>query len=140
MSRAGSPDTIRLGPRQTLTVLSSDTAALELECTWTPGDAPPTHWHPSQHEHFEVLEGELTVVVDGDRRALGVGDVLDLPPRTAHAMWNAGPDRCRASWRVTPAQRTEEMFRFLATGPGPLGKASLVWRFRNELRLGRPRG
>ena len=140
MSAAGSPGTIRLGPRQTLTVLSSDLAALEMECTWTPGNPPPTHWHPSQHEHFEVLEGELTALVDGDRRALRMGDVLDLPPRTAHAMWNAGPDLCRASWRVTPPQRTEEMFRFLANNPGPLARASLVWRFRHELRLGRPRG
>jgi quercetin dioxygenase-like cupin family protein len=140
MSAAGSPGTIRLGPRQRLTVISSDPAALELECTWAPGDPPPTHWHPSQHEHFEVLEGELTVLVDGDRRLLRTGDVLDLPPRTAHGMWNAGPNLCRASWRVTPAQRTEEMFRFLASDPGALAKASLVWRFRHELRLGRPRG
>jgi len=140
MDTPGGAGAIRLGPQQTLTVLSSDATALELECRWTPGDSPPTHWHPTQHEHFEVLEGELTAVVDGERRFLRVGESLDVPPRTAHSMWNAGPAPCRATWRVTPAQRTEELFRVLASGPGPLGKIALVWRFRHEVRLGRPRG
>jgi len=132
-------DTISLGPRQTLTVLSSGPEALELECEWQPGTPPPTHWHPSQHEHFEVLEGELTVVLDGDERLLRAGGVLDVPPRTTHRMWNAGPERCRASWRITPAQRTEHLFRTMATNPGPLGKLGVLWRFRHELRLGSPR-
>ena len=136
---AGARDTIRLGPRQTLTVLASGPDALELECAWQPGTPPPTHWHPRQHEHFEVLAGELTVVVDGDQRVLRTGEVLDVPPRTAHRMWNAGPHACRATWTVTPAQRTEELFRTMATNPGPLGKLGVLWRFRNELRLGSPR-
>ncbi len=135
----GQPETIRLGPRQTLTVRSSTPEALELECEWQPGTAPPTHWHPRQHEHFEVLDGELTVVLAGDERVLRAGDALDIPPRTAHCMWNAGPGTCRATWVVTPAQRTEEMFRFMAGGPGPVSKASVLWRFRDELRLGTPR-
>ncbi|KRE41383.1 cupin domain-containing protein [Knoellia sp. Soil729] len=139
MGTPAGPETIRLGPQQTLTVLSSDATALKVECRWMPGDPPPTHWHPTQHEHFEVLEGELTTVVDGERRVLQVGESLDVSPRTAHSMWNAGPGPCRATWRVTPAQRTEEMFRALASGRGPLRKAALVWRFRRELRLGRPR-
>ncbi|GGB67070.1 cupin [Knoellia flava TL1] len=131
--------TIRLGPRQTLTVLSSTPDALELECVWQPGTPPPTHWHPTQHEHFDVLEGELTVVLDGDQRVLAAGDALDIPPRTAHRMWNAGSDPCRASWTVRPAERTEELFRTMARRPGPLAKLGVLWRFRNELRLGSPR-
>lgn len=137
---APEPEQIRLGPRQTVTVLSSTPEQLLLECTWQPGDPPPTHWHPSQHERFEVLEGELTVVVSGDERGLREGDVLDVPPVTAHRMWNAGRPPCRATWAITPAQRTEELFRTMAAGPGPLAKAMMVWRFRHELRLGRPRG
>ena len=135
----GAHDTFRFGPRQTLTVLSSSPGALELECSWQPGTPPPTHWHPAQHEHFQVLEGQLTVVLDGDERVLRPGDVLDVPPRTSHRMWNAGPDPCRATWTVTPAQRTEELFRTMATNPGPLAKLGVLWRFRNELRLGSPR-
>ena len=131
--------TIRLGPRQTLTVLSSTADALELECEWQPGTPPPTHWHPTQHEHFEVLEGELTVLLDGDQRVLAAGDTLDIPPRTAHRMWNAGSDPCRASWTVRPSERTEELFRTMAGNPGPLARLGVLWRFRNELRLGSPR-
>lgn len=133
------PERIRLGPRQLLTVRSSTPEVLELEGEWAPGTPPPTHWHPHQHEHFEVLDGELTIVLAGHQRVLRAGEQLDVPPRTAHRMWNAGPDTCRATWVITPAQRTAEMFRFLAGNPGPLSRASMLWRFRSELRLGSPR-
>lgn len=138
----GLPDmAIRLSPQQTLDVVASSPAVLELEATWQPGGTPPpTHWHPHQAEHFEVLEGELTVRLGSvEPRVLAAGETLDVPPRTAHAMWNAGAAPCRASWRVTPAQRTEEMFRAVERSRG-LGKVRLIWTFRNEFRLGSPRG
>lgn len=37
------------------------------------GKPPPSHFHPGQDEHFEVIEGTLTVRVDGDQRELGPG-------------------------------------------------------------------
>ena len=68
------------------------------------------------------------------------GSSFDVPPRTAHAMWNAGAEPCRATWRVTPAQRTLELFRTMGSGPSAVGKAAALWRFRREFRLGSPRG
>ncbi|HEU5486926.1 MAG TPA: cupin domain-containing protein [Microlunatus sp.] len=134
-------DQLRLNEHQTLRILASGPERLELESTWAPGGTPPrTHWHPSQHEHFEVLGGELTVEVDGQpARTLGVGESLQVPPRTAHRMWNAGPVVTRASWRVTPAQRTEQMFRTIAGGLNPVSAVLLLWRHRGEMRLGSPR-
>lgn len=131
---------IRLSPSQTVEVVASDPAVLVLGATWQPGGKPPpTHWHPHQAEHFEVLAGELTVRLgDAEPRVYAAGETLDVPPRTAHAMWNAGSTPCRASWRVTPAQRTEDLFRAIERSSG-LGMLRVLWTFRNEFRLGSPR-
>jgi quercetin dioxygenase-like cupin family protein len=126
-------DVVRLGPHQTLRVLASGPEALELEAEWTPGSAEPVaHVHPSQDERFEVLEGELAVIAgDGERRTLTAGETLEIPRGTVHRMWNAGDRPARATWRVTPALRTEEMFRTIASG----GVPDFLERFSAEFRL-----
>ena len=127
-----SDDTIQLGPNQTLHVRSSAPEALELEAEWTPGSTePPPHFHPNQDEHVEILEGELTVVIDGEQRVLHAGDVLDVPRTTVHKMWNTGDGNTRASWRVTPRLKTEEMFRTIASG----GAEDFLERYADEFRL-----
>ena len=131
-------DTIRLSGSQTLRVLSSGPDVLRLESTWTTSPKPPPmHWHPRQTELFEVLEGEITVEwADLPLHVLTEGDILDIPPRTPHRMWNASPTVARASWTVTPPLRTEEMFRFIEGGTGGLRGLRLVWTFRDEYRPG----
>lgn len=131
---------IRLSESQTLRIVSLTEDALEIESSWQPsGSPPPTHWHPHQHEHFEVLEGQLTVRLAGDELVVPAGETLHVPPRTAHSMWNAGTVPCRASWKVTPPLRTAEMFRAVHAAGGLLDKVRMLWRFRNEFRLGSPR-
>ena len=51
---------------------------------------PPVHIHRSQHERFEVLQGEATVQVREERHALAVGDSLVVPPGIPHTWWNSG--------------------------------------------------
>src|SRR4051794_27664322 len=125
-------DVIKLGPNQTLFVRESTPEVLAMEAEWTPGSTePPPHYHPNQDEHFEVLEGELTTVVAGEQRVLHAGDVLDIPAGTAHRMWNTGDGTTRATWRVTPRLKTEEMFRTIASG----GVEDFLERYADELRL-----
>jgi mannose-6-phosphate isomerase-like protein (cupin superfamily) len=135
-------DEIRLNASQVIRVVSSSPDALELESRWdSGGKPPPTHWHPNQAEHFEVLEGCLTVRVGEDApRTLDPGDVLDVPRRTPHSMWNAGDVPARAAWRVSPSLRTEEMFRYIERGMSPLRSLGMLFRFRHEFRLGRRGG
>ena len=92
-------------------VVRDDPEALEVEGTWGPnGSPPPKHFHPSQDERFEVLEGMLTARVDGEERELGPGDVLEIPRGAVHQMWNAAGVPAKATWRTSPAGRTRQWF------------------------------
>ncbi|WP_168217973.1 cupin domain-containing protein [Occultella kanbiaonis] len=128
---------IALSPAQVLQVRHHSAEALELESIWQPGEPPPRHWHPHQREEFEVLEGELTVELGrAEPRVLGVGQKVTISPRTPHRMWNAGPGQARASWRITPPQRTLEQFRFMAQGTALPRAVRMLWAFRHEFRIG----
>ncbi|WP_109474437.1 cupin domain-containing protein [Ornithinimicrobium cavernae] len=129
---------IALSPVQELHVRQHTADLLEVESVWQPGEPPPRHLHPRQQEEFEVLEGRLTVELGGaGPRLLTAGETVVVPPRTPHRMWNAGPETARASWRVTPALRSLEQFRFIAGGTGPPRALRMLWTFRHEFRLSR---
>ena len=134
-------DILKLSDTQTLELRRSDSDAVEVLSTWQPSTKPPPlHWHPNQRERFEVLSGELTVRLgDDEPRVLRQGNVLEVPPRMAHQMWNAGPGDVSATWTVTPALRTEEMFRYIDAGLGVVRKVGLLIKFRDVFRLGSPR-
>jgi mannose-6-phosphate isomerase-like protein (cupin superfamily) len=90
-------------------IVRLDDELLEVEARYR-GDAPlaPSHYHPSQDEHFEVLEGTIHALVGGDERWFGEGDAFDIPAGTPHQMAAEGPTRIR--WEVRPALRTAEFF------------------------------
>jgi quercetin dioxygenase-like cupin family protein len=93
------------------TAADSGGELLEVEAEWALGKHKPLrHSHPSQDEHFEVLEGELSVKLGGETRKLQAGDTVDVPRGVVHAFWNSGGTIARAKWQVRPAQRTEEFF------------------------------
>ena len=134
---------LHLSAAQTLRVLHETDSELAVESTWTPGDPPYTHWHPHQQETFEVLEGELTVELGKEpARVVAAGERVQIPARTAHRMWNAGPGQTRARWTITPPGRTLAMFTRIDDGGGGslFRQLTLLARFRDEFRLGSPRG
>lgn len=137
-----STDEIQLGD-ETLTVVSRSDAELVLDATWEPGaTAPPPHFHPKQDERFEVLAGSLTVVIDGTTRVLEAGNRLEIPRGTPHRMWNPADAPAHARWTVSPALRTEELFRALAAIGGrnasPPAAARVLADHRDEIRLALP--
>jgi len=125
---------------------------LEMEAEWKPVAAhkPPAHFHPLQDEHFEILAGELTVVLDGETRILRAGDELDVPRGTRHSMWPSGGEVTRASWQIRPALRSEDFFAAVARlraagktskhgGMIDLPAAGLIFQaFPDEFRLAWP--
>jgi len=107
-------DKLTLSPVTQLTIVSSTDEALEVEAVYAPGgSAPPNHLHPSQDEHFEILEGAMQVRLGEEPSELSQGDQLDVPRGTPHTMWNAGDGPARTRWITRPALRTEVWFRTL---------------------------
>jgi quercetin dioxygenase-like cupin family protein len=94
------------------------------------GGLPPEHYHPNQDEHFEVLEGAVRTVINGEERRYGAGEEFDVPAGTPHQMAGDGP--ARLHWEVRPALRTAEFFeRAYSDDPGE----DFLKTFANEFRL-----
>ncbi len=95
-------------------------------------EPPPPHYHPSQDEHFEVLEGSIALRVGHEHRTVPAGESFDIPRGTEHTMGPAGgPAKVR--WEVRPALRTEE---FLTQMPEEFSdRLAWIQRFAEEFRL-----
>jgi quercetin dioxygenase-like cupin family protein len=105
---------LKLTPHESVVVRSSTPGLLEVEATYRAGgSAPPPHLHPSQSEHFEVLEGILRTEVEGEDRELRAGDTLDVPRGAVHRMWNPADAPARVRWQTSPRGRTENWFEQL---------------------------
>jgi quercetin dioxygenase-like cupin family protein len=110
---------------------------LEMEASYT-GEAgmPPAHLHPKQVERFEILEGSMRTIIDGEERLYKAGESFEVPVGTSHQMAAEGPARTR--WQVRPALRTAEFFeRLFGSGPDSareLGEPFFA-EFDEEFRL-----
>jgi len=109
-------DTYRLTDHETLHVTRREPDLLECEAVYaTAGKLPPPHRHPAQKEHFEVLEGRLRTIVEGEERVLAVGETIDIPAGAAHQMGAADGAGARVRWQTMPPLRTEEWWAALST-------------------------
>jgi quercetin dioxygenase-like cupin family protein len=64
--------TLTIRPTESVTVRENTPEMLEVEANYgSASREPPKHYHPSQDEHFEVLEGSIRVRAGDDQRTLG---------------------------------------------------------------------
>jgi len=107
------------------------------------------HFHPGQHERFEVLDGIMGYRCADDRGELRVGGSVAVPPGVVHDWWNAGDGDLRARVTVVPPGRFAAMIaavwglavvgRTNAKGmPGPVDAALLAEAFGDEIVFARP--
>lgn len=132
------------------TAEDSGGALLEMISTYAPHSThPPAHYHPFQYEHFTVLEGELTVRLNGKTIILKPGYSIGVPKDAVHSMWNASDQPTVVRWKVTPALETEYFLEALMnlsnegrtddTGkPALKDTAQLMQRYSQEFRLAKP--
>ena len=78
------------------------------------------HLHPALVERFTVLEGELTMKLDGQTSVLREGESAVIEAGTWHDWWNAGGRDARARVEITPGERFAQMIETLF-GLGRLG-------------------
>ena len=131
---------------------SEDTggALLEMESTYhSQSKEPPPHYHPYQEEDFTVIEGELTVRIDGKLRKLTAGDSLHIRKNQVHCMWNASDRKTTVNWQTRPALDTEYLLETI-TGlardgktnkdgrPNILQVALMTSKYSDSFRLAKP--
>ena len=80
---------------------------------------PVRHRHAQMTDAFYVLEGELAFDLDGERRVLGPGSFVLVPPGLVHTFANPGPAPARFLNIYQPAgneQYLKEAVRRMAEG------------------------
>ena len=71
------------------------------------------HLHPALVERFTVLEGELTLKLDGQTSVLGEGESTVVEAGAWHDWWNAGDRDARVRVEITPGERFAHMIETL---------------------------
>ena len=98
---------LAVGPSEVLIKATGEDTAGSLflsETTLAPGvDGPPEHVHQTLHDMFYVLEGALTMRIDGETHELQPGAFVCVPPDTPHAISNRGSGPARFLNLATPA-------------------------------------
>lgn len=92
------------------TAAESDGQIFEASWTGAPGAGVPAHTHPSQQVRFEVVDGALRVVTDGDERVLGPGEVAVIPAGVEHRWENASDAPARGVFQLRPAGMADFVF------------------------------
>ncbi|HEX4519858.1 MAG TPA: quercetin 2,3-dioxygenase [Gaiellaceae bacterium] len=114
--------------RMTVKVGAAETgnAFSQIETDDPRGGATPLHVHHNEDETFYVLEGEITVLVDGERIDLAASDFAFAPRGIPHA-YIVTSDRARMLTTLSPGG-LEELFVELGTpvlGTEPPATAAL---------------
>lgn len=94
------------------------------------GEQVPNHYHALQDEHFEVISGKLTIILDGKTQILTQGDKITLPKNKPHNHFNNDKETVVFIQSVTPAldfdYLLENIIGLTIDGKMPNGKAGLV--------------
>lgn len=75
-----------------------------MERTLPPGGRrPPPHRHTNCSEAYFVLDGRVSVIVEGEEQIVGPQGFVLVPRGTAHTFGNAGEDQARLLVMHAPA-------------------------------------
>lgn len=94
------------------------------------GELVPNHIHALQDEHFEVVSGKLTIVLDGKKQILTQGETITLPKNKPHNHYNNDSETVVLIQSVSPAldfdYLLENIIGLTIDGKMPNGKSGLV--------------
>jgi mannose-6-phosphate isomerase-like protein (cupin superfamily) len=119
---AGQGQLIEIGPtRNWIKLSASESGGLvgAVEMDLGPGfPGPPPHRHLEIDHLWYVVEGQVDIVVDGDRSVIGPGDFAFVPHGVPHAFANPRAERARLLEVDTP-RTLEAYFAELASAIAP---------------------
>ena|SRR5690554_6479726 len=94
------------------------------------GPLVPKHYHRFQDETFEIISGQLTILLDGQTSILSAGEKITLHKNVAHNHYNSGDAPVTYIHTVTPALDFDYLIETLtglaASGKSKDGKYGLV--------------
>jgi mannose-6-phosphate isomerase-like protein (cupin superfamily) len=100
---------------QAIRFIETDGNSLEIQSTYLPFSVePPIHYHPFQDEYIQVVEGELTIRMNGEINVYRQGSLIHIPKNIRHSTWNSGFRETIVNWRVEPAMDTAVFLRTMA--------------------------
>lgn len=106
-------------------VAADGSKTLELEVWVDPTGGVVPHIHPTFEERFEVLDGEVTFWVNGERLPTRAGETAVVPPGARHTYRNTSRAPAHMVTRVSPPE--PELQGFLEDAAA-LGRAHLYTR------------
>jgi mannose-6-phosphate isomerase-like protein (cupin superfamily) len=80
------------------------------EATLAPGQATTRHHHARTEEIYVILEGRGEMEVEDDRRTVGPGDAILIPPGARHQIRAAGEGELRLLCCCAPPYSDEDTF------------------------------
>jgi mannose-6-phosphate isomerase-like protein (cupin superfamily) len=80
------------------------------EATLAPGHTTRLHYHARTEEIYAIVAGAGEMEVDGDRRAVGPGDAILIPPGAWHEIRAGGADELRFLCCCAPPYSDEDTF------------------------------
>ena len=86
---------------------------------------PPPHIHPAQVEEYEVIEGRLGVIVEGEKQTIGPGQSASVPIGALHTFSNDTDGTIRVRNWHRPAKEFEEYIERINRALGELGAKSV---------------
>jgi mannose-6-phosphate isomerase-like protein (cupin superfamily) len=78
-----------------------------------PGHVLSLQSHEHRREHWKVISGVLTVVLDGERRSLRAGEDVRVPKGSIHCMANLGRQNVVVQEVQTGICREEDITRYM---------------------------
>jgi quercetin dioxygenase-like cupin family protein len=96
-----------------------------------PGGGPPPHVHSREEEGFYVLEGEITLTVNGERVVAAAGTFANMPVGTPHSFKNESSQPARMLISIAPAGLEKMFFEFGV--PLPEGSTTALPPTKDEI-------
>ena len=84
-----------------------------------PGTFVPPHIHRTQDEFIYVLEGKFDLILDGKEATAGAGDLIRLPMKVMHGLFNKSDQPIKALFWVSPTRKLFELFQKIHNVPDP---------------------
>jgi len=95
---------------QTYMPKQHSTECFTFETLFPDGTFVPPHIHPDQDEFIYVLSGQFELMLAGETKHAGPGDLIHMPRGVPHGIFNKSGADVRALFYVTPSGRLHELF------------------------------